>query len=226
MKKVFILWSGGLDSTYLVFDNLRKGNNVTAGYIEIENNKSVVFKERTSICKLYDIFYENYPETFCYKELSKVLIEASGISYLHFKQIPIWLMSSLYVCGEFDEIQIAYVMNDDAIAYLEDLKKIHRANRSIAPDIPPITFPLAKTKKESIIETLPEFYLKQISFCEGVDSDIPFCGECPSCNRMKNTLENMGDKYKNLFAFGVSTEPIQYELDLGVKRDTIKLNNI
>ena len=38
MKDILVLASGGLDSTYLIYDNLKKGNNVTALYVTVENN--------------------------------------------------------------------------------------------------------------------------------------------------------------------------------------------
>ena len=225
MKKVFVLWSSGLDSTYLIYDNLRKGNCVKAGYIEITNNEWQVYKEKNSICKLYDIFRVNYGDNFDYTELTKFGVEIEGQRHVLLPQALIWLASALYIDRWADEIQLAYVMNDDAISYIEDFKRIHRANKALAPEIPPLTFPLTKTKKEEILEELPEIYLKEISFCES-SGEAQYCGKCPSCIRMKNTLEKMGDKYKNLFIFGANSEPIQYELDLEVEGDTIKSDDV
>ena len=47
-KKVAVLFSGGLDSTYLVWKNLKDGNEVQPIYIEIQNNKvkSTIEKNR------------------------------------------------------------------------------------------------------------------------------------------------------------------------------------
>jgi 7-cyano-7-deazaguanine synthase in queuosine biosynthesis len=76
---------------------------------------------------------------------------------------------------------------------------------------PKLTFPLAKTKKEEIIKGLPEIYLKEINFCEG-PTTTRFCGNCPSCKRMKNLLDSVG-KYHELFTFGKDDEPVQLELE-------------
>jgi len=212
VKNVFVLWSGGLDSTYLIYDNLTKGHYVRGGYVELVNNKFQVYKEKNSLCKLYDIFEANFGDQFSYTELVKFDVDNKG-DYLWLPQPLIWLTSSLFISGSFDEIQLAYIMNDDAISYLEDLKKIHRSYVPIAPGLPPIKFPLSKTKKEEIIERLPKQYLKEISFCES-DEEIRYCGECPSCKRMKNLLNDIS-KYKDFFAFGVSDKSIQFEFDFG-----------
>lgn len=37
-EQVAILWSGGLDSTYLVYSALRAGSTVTPIYVQIHNN--------------------------------------------------------------------------------------------------------------------------------------------------------------------------------------------
>lgn len=39
MKKVGVLFSGGIDSTYLIWKNLKEGNYVIPFYVEIINNE-------------------------------------------------------------------------------------------------------------------------------------------------------------------------------------------
>ena len=48
-KKVGVLFSSGLDSTYLVWKNLKDGNTVVPIYIEIENNKRKTILEKNRI---------------------------------------------------------------------------------------------------------------------------------------------------------------------------------
>jgi 7-cyano-7-deazaguanine synthase in queuosine biosynthesis len=51
MKKVAVLFSGGLDSTYLIWKNLKDGNQVFPIYVEIQNNetKTILEKNRTEL---------------------------------------------------------------------------------------------------------------------------------------------------------------------------------
>jgi len=58
MKKVAVLFSGGLDSTYLVWKNLNEGNIVYPIYIEIENNITKTILEKNRIELLYKEFYK------------------------------------------------------------------------------------------------------------------------------------------------------------------------
>lgn len=44
-KTVLIPWSGGVDSTYLIYSNLVKGNNVVSGSIAFLNNLGQSFSE-------------------------------------------------------------------------------------------------------------------------------------------------------------------------------------
>ena len=60
-KKVFVFWSGGLDSTYLVQWLLEQNYHVITGYIEICNNDIKTKMELAAINKMYDIFNDKYP---------------------------------------------------------------------------------------------------------------------------------------------------------------------
>lgn len=51
-RRALVAWSGGLDSTYLVWRCLRAGIDVTAAYFEIVNNESKVKRERAALDRL------------------------------------------------------------------------------------------------------------------------------------------------------------------------------
>ena len=57
-KKVLLLASGGLDSSYLLYKNMQEGNEVRLLYIDIKNNGFKSKKERKSI-KLQKKYYED-----------------------------------------------------------------------------------------------------------------------------------------------------------------------
>jgi hypothetical protein len=108
-----------------------------------------------------------------------------------FIYVPILILNSLLeIEPDVDKIAIGYVMNDDAISYLKEIKDIYRSFEKIKADrkLPSLEFPLSKFKKSEIVKSLPFQYLKEITFCEGIEDN---CGTCPTCRRWK-TLEEDG----------------------------------
>jgi hypothetical protein len=105
--------------------------------------------------------------------------------------MPIWMFALTFSQGfDVDEIQIGYVMNDDAISYLEDIQNIYKAYQPICEPMKPLVFPLIKMKKWEMAKKLPQQYLDLIFSCENAtiigskDAEIiqyePCC-ECTPC---------------------------------------------
>lgn len=170
-KNVAILFSGGLDSTYLAYQNLKEGNNVFPYYIEILNNVSKSKIEKQQMAKVASVLRQDlgdnmrYPSMIAKNELN---IDRWSDT-LKFKQVPIWLLSTLYMDQHFDEIQIGYVANDDSISYLNEIKKTYKAfdwMLSIKGPRPTLTFPLAKKTKYEMLDELPGNLKELIYSCE------------------------------------------------------------
>ncbi|MFW6246999.1 MAG: hypothetical protein ACOC22_02390 [bacterium] len=191
-KKVGVLFSSGLDSTYLVYKNLKKGNTVYPIYIEIENNANKVKLEKNRIELLYKEFAKEFPDKIRYiNYVMKTNVGASEDS-IYLKQVPVWIMGLLFSQGiGVDEIQIGYVCGDDSASYANDMKDIYYSYEKISKKLIPIKFPLLKTKKWEIIRELPEKYHKYIYSCEypnivdGSEKDelIKYnaCCDCTAC---------------------------------------------
>ena len=213
-KRVAILYSGGLDSTYLIYDNLKKGNTVYPYYIDVENNINKSKVEKSLILKNYKLFEEEFGQLINKPEI--ILKSEVWLSYnnlLSFKQLPLWLIGLSYI-EDLDEIHIGYIGKDDAIPYLDDIVKLYKnMDFMFYPDKkrPKLLFPLKKLFKEDIIHKVPDKYLKNVSSCEnpyiehefnneathqplasygslGVvyDLEYKFCGECDACKRILN----------------------------------------
>jgi hypothetical protein len=199
MKRVAVLFSGGLDSTYLVWKNLKEGNTVYPIYIELENNEVKTILEKNRI----ELLWKEFEKEFCkedgyYDSKLKSIIYAIKMGIranegsLYFKQMPIWIFSAVFLQGmdNIDEIQIGYVSNDDAISYLEDVQNIYKSYQAISEPMKPLTFPLTKKKKWQIVHELPKQYLHLIVSCENArivgskDAELieyePCC-ECVPC---------------------------------------------
>lgn len=203
-KKIGVLFSSGLDSTYLVWKNLNDGNQVVPIYIEITNNKVKSIMEKNRIGLLHKEFkkeFNNINDELNYyrddnlmKDVHYVLdvgVSANEDS-LHFKQVPIWILGIMFCQSlKLDEIQIGYVCNDDAIPYLQDIQKIYKSYQSITNNLIPLKFPLSKKRKWELVQDLPKKYLDLIFSCENAriigseDAELieyePCC-ECVPCN--------------------------------------------
>ncbi len=198
-KRVAILFSGGLDSTYLMWKNLKDGNTVIPVYVEIENNEVKTKLEKNRIELLWKEFAKEFhDENDNYynsklqpiKYAVKVGVHANEGS-LYFKQIPIWIFSVVFLQGmDVDEVQIGYVSNDDAISYLDDIQNIYKSYQAISEPMKPLVFPITKMKKYMMAQELPEQYRKYVFSCEMAriigKEDAEFieyepCCECVPC---------------------------------------------
>lgn len=187
-KHVFVAWSGGLDSTYLIRELLDQGHRVSAGYIEITNNTTKTARELAAIEKLLKLDY--LKGDFHYK--GKIVgfgIEHYG-GAICLSQPLIWLMGLAYSIDEsepYDEVALGYVMNDDAISYLDDIRKTYRGLQPMMRiKLPPLVFPLTRTKKNEMWEDLPYDVKDAVTWCEGPGVEDR-CGECHACQRMKKS---------------------------------------
>jgi len=185
-KKVLITWSGGLDSTYLVYKNLKEGNMVIPVYLSIENNSIKVENEKKAIDKMYEVFKKLKLEGHLEPIRDDFNLTVSNASNLKFAQIPVWVCGILFSSWDhIDEIQMGYVMNDDAVSYIGDIKKIFRSYKDIIHNEYSnikLTFPLLKMSKNQIWNEMPDVLRQETVFCEepyeGKD-----CGECHTCKR-------------------------------------------
>lgn len=194
MKNILIPFSGGLDSTYLVWKNLKEGNKVTLVYFEIENNNTKVTLEKVH----REYLINQFRNEFSYDKLNtsnlKYKISANGIHNEYgLIQVPIWMLGAYFASNQcYDEIQMGYVMNDDALSYLEEIKNLYEAYQPFSQKpLPKMTFPIIKEMKEEMINDLPHNYKLFVYSCENpriLDNNkkeivYRFCGDCVPCKR-------------------------------------------
>lgn len=214
-KKVAVLFSSGLDSTYLVWKNLKEGNKVLPFYIQINNNINKKLVEKQNVVLLFEKFRKEFGNQIEHPEMILDLMVYRAWNGLKFQQVPIWLFALNYVRdSDVDEIQIGYVSNDDAISYTDEIVKTYENQRWFFNNEKiktRLTFPLVKEKKEQMLKELRETeYVKFIFSCENPtivdekfiktedvygwkkdflgDHFVKYenCGDCVPCNRILN----------------------------------------
>lgn len=173
-KKVLILFSGGLDSTYLMWKNLEEGNIVYPIYVNIGNNEKKTKIELQQCALLIKLFQDAYPGRCKNHHTGMDLTIYGDCNEVSLLQMPIWVMGIIYSnrLSEVDEVQIGYVMNDDAISYLDEIKKLYYSFKPLMnledKPMPKLLFPLMKEKKWFMHEKLPYDYRELTFSCENV----------------------------------------------------------
>ena len=179
-----------MDSSYLIEKTLNENPNINviSGYIKICNNKAKVECELKAINKMEVIFRKKYRNRFDHLGTLASVDVNRYPGEVCLKQVPIWLFGLFMTCPrQVDSVQLSYVMNDDAISYLNDIKKVWNTMKHIAyGEHPPIKFPLIKIQKQEIYSSLSDEIRQHVWWCETPykkDSDGNFlpCGECVPC---------------------------------------------
>lgn len=186
-KNVLILFSGGLDSTYLIWKNLKEGNNIFPVYVELDNNINKSIVEKQEIKLLHEKFVNEFgfgriqPIHF----VTKLGIYGSYQSPVNFPQPILWIFSLIFSINKYiDEIQIGYVINDDAISFINEIKNVYRSLKPFMDYQKPIKFPLIKETKFKLIDELPKKYLSHVTSCEN-----------PNLTKISVKNKNNGNKY-------------------------------
>jgi 7-cyano-7-deazaguanine synthase in queuosine biosynthesis len=197
-KNILVSFSGGLDSTYLLYKNLLEGHNVSICYTEIENNSSKVIVEKFCVERIIEELRKDFPgHKITIIDRYNVKIDIVLSNNMCFKQILIWLLSLVYSTKtEIDEVHIGITMNDDINPYINDIKKIWKLYKKFYYNnekFPKIKFPLYKTPKYEIVDNLPERYKKLVTYCEdpiiiSQDNNIVEFKNCGNCNACKTYI--------------------------------------
>lgn len=179
MSKILVPWSGGLDSTYLITHLLAEGHTIDAYYVNINTTSEQSKREQKAIKNMLP-YLEQF--SFEYKGVSvDIDVNIEGNQILSYQFLwPILLMA-----GEYDNIAIGYVMNDDAISWLNELKTLLESYRPFVYVFPELLTPLTKMRKQEIWNSLNDGLKKHVTWCENKDKILTSCGQCSSCKRMK-----------------------------------------
>lgn len=219
MSNIFCLWSGGLDSTYMVNKFLEEGHTVVTGHVYLENNIHSMLREADAREPMAKYFQKKFPDTFV--NMGKLYSIDAMIhnDTIPLKQAFLWMMSYLtlpnYSYRKIDKFALGYVMNDDALSYLDELRNIFKTLNDFAESEIELIFPIIKCHKMVMYNELPDILRNNITWCDKNEEILDPCGSCVSCKRMDNA--------GIIFPFKEKVSiPEQLTLELKIKYDEIK----
>lgn len=182
-------WSGGLDSTYLIFKLLNEGHVVDAHYTNL-NGMTQDDRQLKAVKELADIFRNNYQDKLNLYVNSESANTKLRSNRFCLDQVLFHIFNIVRnIELKHDAVALGYVVRDAAISYLPEIKRIYNSYKGIAwgNSLPVLTFPLMKTTKEMICRDLPFIYKDKVTWCENF-GEQDNCGKCDSCKRMLNLM--------------------------------------
>jgi 7-cyano-7-deazaguanine synthase in queuosine biosynthesis len=184
MAKYLVPWSGGLDSTCLINDLLSKGHTVDALYTNI-NDCAQDTRQLNAVQAMTKEYFFRYKFTLKVDTIVGMGLGPVGVnSPIMLLQVPIHIFNLLKYIDNYDYVALAYVMNDDAVSFLDNIKKIYNSYQGISnKPLPKIAFPFSKKNKKMVFNMLPAELIQHITWCESSHEDN--CGVCGSCKRME-----------------------------------------
>jgi 7-cyano-7-deazaguanine synthase in queuosine biosynthesis len=181
-----VMWSGGVDSTYLIQYLLDNSNDtVCAVYARLVNNKAKIKMELAAIKKMVPILKEKYGSRFTYWKNGSDIHLSTG-NHATYVQPLVWAFCGLLAGNNIDKVAIGYVLGDDAISYIPDLVAFRNAISQFCNPLPELCFPLIKHHKKNVYDWLHAPLRKLAVWCENPsDKDFKHCGKCNACRDHK-----------------------------------------
>ena len=190
MDKVpLLLFSGGLDSTYMLQEALRDGDVETL-YVSASQHPDKIKKELEHREKLFAKLRRIYPNARVRRDRVVTLGNTmDGAMPDHkFIQPALWLHAALTLIDGEDrhtELRIGYVNGDSNLSHLHDIRAAWDALNKFTKWHPvPVNFPLEFVKKKTVLRGIhPQLY-KDIWVCETPKAHgkhIRACQQCEPC---------------------------------------------
>lgn len=182
-KKINVLWSGGMDSTFLVYGLLKSGYKVDVYSVDFTNYTNGFEKDaRKALIKL---FKRDFSKQFSYnKNLMKITY--FGLPNTNNPQLISWLFATTsYVKKGFNDFALGYVKGDhDVENNMNISQKIIEALNFLNETKVFLHFPLSDFNKWEIYSLLPKEYLDKVVWCYRLSKSLYGDCDCAACKRM------------------------------------------
>lgn len=186
-----ILFSGGLDSTYLLFEALET-TDVDILYVKGPQGDNKITCELNARENILEWLAQNRP----FKVRNKDIIDISQATVTQdgkYRQILPWFFGALTIADSYkhSSVQIAYISSDGSsnhattIGWAWDYLGSSTKNKKVD-----LAFPLIDVSKQDIMKRMPYELYKKIWVCEipeKIENDVEptvvwkHCGTCETC---------------------------------------------
>lgn len=198
MAVPLILFSGGLDSTYLVSTRLQEGP-VDILYVNGGQCRNKMHLELEARDRLIEKMNQYYPHKI------QGQYELIDPVYLHDGKNKKWIQPNAWMQGAFrvlaerhSKLEVGYVNNDGAYfgMHLPKILEQWKAMLEVGYENGhvPLEFPILNMDKVSILENIDKRLLKDIWFCE-LPKENGMCGVCNPCTLARQVFQQYKQKH-------------------------------
>jgi len=235
-RKLFLM-SGGLDSTYMILEELESGNNIDILTIYCGQDVNKYKREKQAIKDilnaLKEIKNEKDKKDIKFGKVIKWFVVDDGLDFrggilnnhVCLCQPPSWIITSIYVLQPYHaSLNIGYITGDSIIGMLDYLVYIFenltyitfgKTTNLLFPLCRPNGNVMAARTKEQVVNALKDRDLYHLVWtCEFPyerNNEIIECGDCHPCRTKRAYDERFNRKMFKLHAVSLDTETYDEE---------------
>lgn len=185
-----VIYSGGIDSTVMLYDLLRKysTHENPVGILTFEpffvgDTKNVM---ETKARKRFISYLEREKYNFVH---NTVRLEAwTNARGNHYTQLYSWLTNAMPIASHDATIHIGVLLDDSQTEYIYKIKEIHEMSNKVLGKDTKLSFSImGRTKAESLEYAIRKDLLKYTWSCQMPDGNKP-CKTCGSCSAITEGL--------------------------------------
>lgn len=172
-KRPLVLFSGGLDSTYRMWQHTKAGTKVDYLYIQGGQGETKATVEQASVDRIIDWLFRSTGEEFVHHSKSygaNSIVRFGNSPSVSWAQAIPWLISALEKADpdKHSVVEISYVMGDEILSQIENFRIAWKAMWSISKqgEFVPLEFPLVTTSKQKILKEMPPKLYELTWVCE------------------------------------------------------------
>lgn len=208
MNKIpFVMLSGGLDSTYLLYTMLRRHKEVVVVNSVILSNPCITARQEEAVRNILNKMEEFHREGKVIGRVIRVIpISIPGVS-LGLSRVPmsVWwgAVGTAVIDDSTENFYLGYVKGDKASSTFHHLKeawphllRVAKFDTNPIRKLPDLVAPLINVTKAEIISKIPQELLGMITWCDSryFKDD---CGNCWSCLGMVRGIRGFRELKSN-----------------------------
>lgn len=204
-KRPLTLFSGGVDSTYILYQHMISFRSVDVMYIDGGQGPAKVACEKKARQEILEWLRSNSTAwNVCERDDPLSKVNFSRMSSATWRQLVPWMIGALEIVDpdKHSCVEVGYLCGDSNAQVFDKIIETWNLLWAICrrEEVVPLKFPLRLHYKATVMRELPEELYALTWVCElpaiGENNTMVQCGECPSCEtrlveeyRLKRRLE-------------------------------------